>query len=116
MPRSGLVGDHDARAGELVGVRPGARGVLEAGAVGLAGVLHRGEDALLVRADERAAGLGADRDGEELLDLAPVRTRDGDPEEPVVGAELVAVRGDPQVADLVERHVVGAADWADLAL
>ena len=91
-----------------------ARGLLDGRAVDLARVLDGDEDPPVL--DDRAAGLGAVRHGQELLQLtAPLALR-RDAEQAVVGAELVAVGGDPQVAVRVEGHVVRAGDRADLLL
>ncbi|WP_103510217.1 hypothetical protein [Streptomyces sp. SM13] len=48
-------------------------------------MLSGDEDAVV--GDDRAEGLGALGDGQELLDVAPVRSRDRDGEKAVVGAE-----------------------------
>ena len=77
-------------------------------------VLHAGEDEVL--ADHRPAGLGPDGDREELLGQTAVGTTEGDTEQSVVRAQLVAVGGDPQVAVGVEGHVVRARDRADAGL
>src|SRR5699024_6754789 len=88
--------------------------VLGGGVVVLARVLDVDHDAVAL--DDGAAGLGADRDGEEALGLAAALALDGDGVEAVVGAQGVAVGGDPQVAVLVEREVVGAGDRGDVLL
>src|SRR5699024_8764634 len=107
---------HDGRRPRLrrAAVGPVGGGVLDRGSVGLARVLDVDEGP--VREHQRAAGLGTDRHGEEQLGLATVRTRDGHRVQAVVEAERVAVRGDPQPAGRVERHVIRAGDRAHLGL
>lgn len=64
----------------------------------------------------RATGLRADRQREKLLDATAFRARDRHREQAVVGAERVAVGGDPQVSLPVEGEVVRARDRADAIL
>jgi hypothetical protein len=61
-------------------------------------VLDADEDEAVLVVDDRAAGLGVARHGEELLDLAAVRALEGDAVEGVVEADGagLAVRRDPQ--------------------
>src|SRR5262245_9533895 len=111
---SGLTERHaDRRTREVVGVRPGAELVLERRAVQLTGVLDGEEERPALVGDQRAAGLGAARHRHELLDPTALSARQRHPEDAVVGPEDVAVGRDPEVALVVERHVVRAADRAD---
>src|SRR5690606_5754151 len=112
------VPDHRHRRARLaaLAVGPAARGLVGRRAVRLARVLHRDPDAELVVADQRAAGLRGDRHGEELAYVAALLALDRHHEQAVVGAERVAVGGDPQIAVGVEGHVVRAGDRRHLLL
>src|SRR5690606_29971812 len=110
------VPDGDHRGAGEVPVGPGAGGVVH-GAV-LPRVLGGDEDGLVVGGDEGAAALGADRDGGEGLEFAAVAPLDRHHVQGVVDAQGagLAVGGDPQVAGLVEGHVVGRGDRGDPGL
>jgi hypothetical protein len=82
--------------------------------VDLTGVLHGDQRQPFL--DHWSAHLGANEDGKKLLDLSAERAVDRHCEQPVIGAQRVAVVRDPQVARGVEGDVVRAGDRTDLVL
>ena len=95
-------------------VRPDRGGLLDRGTVHLARVLYGDQHPAVL--NQRAAGLGAASGPSGTAGPHRAAPGRGNTEQAVVRAELVAVRGQPQVAVRVEGDVVRAGDRADLVL